>query len=127
MMLVALMSACGSAAAADCPSWDLDRIERDAKAAPSCAAAYEVVAACVFGSTADTGPVTVVIDRCEGEFLARLKPSQVRNYERRLAACDRKYAGREGTMYVSMNMYCRLDVAVALAKRQARSGTGGAR
>ena len=49
--------------------------------------------------------------KCEGDFLARLKPPQKMAYQREMKVCDRKYRNQSGSMYVSFTAFCRAIVA----------------
>jgi hypothetical protein len=50
------------------------------------------------------------------DFLPMLKPPGKRAYAKARKACERKYAGKQGTMYVSAQVICEAEAAVRFAK-----------
>jgi hypothetical protein len=85
--------------------------------APSCKRAMQIASACSGGATGDVGLTDAVEERCEADFLARLKAPQKRAYQREKDACDRKYSREEGTMYISFAAFCRASVAQRYSQR----------
>ena len=94
--------------------------EEDLAAAPSCAAAQKLHAACSYGASGDTGLAQVVIDKCEADFLPGMPAAQKRVYNAKLTACDAKYARRAGSVYVSAAAFCRENAAADYAKKFGR-------
>jgi hypothetical protein len=101
------------ARAADCPakSTAMDDIVEALNGAPDCDRAMKVFEACEFGASGDVSLGAVVENKCEGDFLARLKAPQVQAYRREMRVCDRKYRNQSGTMALSFTAFCRATVA----------------
>lgn len=104
----------GSVAAAEC-TLDLEAEEAKVRAATSCASAHAILTGCLWGSTADISRASMTREKCESEFMSRLTGRQETSYQRKLAACQRKYARQSGTMYQSMQAVCEADAARAFA------------
>ena len=66
---------------------------------------------CEYGASADVQFGAAVKEKCEADFLSRLKPPQKRAYQREMRVCDRKYRNQSGTMYISFAAFCRAEVA----------------
>jgi hypothetical protein len=113
VMACALLSpAAGAAhAAGECPVVPLGREELIAAIAqaPTCRASFEILSACRYNAGGD-------VERCEKTFLPMLKPPGKRAYAKARKACERKYAGKQGTMYVSAQVICEAEAAVRFAK-----------
>jgi len=105
--------------AKDCPvkEFSLDAREDAIRKAPTCKQALEIMEACAYGATGDTGLSGAVHERCEPEFLPRLSKSQKRAYHREQKRCDAKYARQSGTMYRSFTAFCQAQSTVAYARR----------
>ena len=58
-------------------------------------------------SSGDVRFAKAVEDKCEPAFLGKLSRMQRQAYAAAGAHCRRKYAGQEGTMYVSFAASCR--------------------
>lgn len=101
------------AAAEDCPAKSLqfEDIQDAIAAAPTCNRAMEIFGACEFGASGDVDLGVAVRQKCEGDFLAKLKDPQKHVYLRELRACDRKYANKSGTMYLSFAAFCSAEVS----------------
>jgi hypothetical protein len=52
-----------------------------------------------------------VENKCEGDFLGKLKAPQKQAYQRELNVCDRKYRNESGTMYRSFTASCRAQIS----------------
>ena len=112
---VCSLSATVPALAAECPA-DSDESRMQAiTSAPTCRQASLINDACSQGAGGDTDPTQAVIDKCEADFLDKLPPPKLKAYKKEVAACNRKYANKSGTMYVSFTMYCLAHVAVKYA------------
>jgi hypothetical protein len=61
----------------------------------------------------------VVRERCEADFLDKLKATERRRYDRWLRFCERRYAREIGTMYRSREAFCAATVAQVYARRAA--------
>lgn len=105
--------------AKDCPVEEssLDAREDAIRKAPSCRQALEIMEACAYGATGDTGLSGAVHERCEPEFLAKLSRAQKRAYEREQRRCDDKYVRQSGTMYRSFTAFCQAQSTVNYARR----------
>ena len=82
----------------------------------------QIASACAAGVTGDVGLTDAVEERCEGDFLTRLKAPQKRAYQRAKDACDRKYS-QEGTMYISLAAFCRAGVAQRYSQRALKAAS----
>jgi hypothetical protein len=116
-VLALVLSFAAPAAAEDCPAKSRDEVTAAMKTAPSCKRAMQIASACSGGATGDVGLTDAVEERCEADFLARLKAPQKRAYQREKDACDRKYSREEGTMYISFAAFCRASVAQRYSQR----------
>jgi hypothetical protein len=120
VMACALLSpAAGAAhAAGECPVVPLGREELIAAIAqaPTCRASFEILSACRYNAGGDVELAGIVTERCEKTFLPTLKPPGKRAYAKARKACERKYAGKQGTMYVSAQVICEAEAAVRFAK-----------
>jgi hypothetical protein len=79
--------------------------------APSCDKAMSIFEACQSSAGGDVALGAIVSQKCESEFLARLKATEKRIYQRMLRACDRKYRDESGSMYRSLEAFCRAKAA----------------
>jgi hypothetical protein len=102
----------------ECPVTPLGREELIAAItqAPSCRASFEILSACRYGAGGDVELAGIVTERCEKTFLPILKPAAKRAYAKARKACERKYARKQGTMYVSAQVICEAEAAVRFAK-----------
>src|SRR5436305_8251990 len=96
-----------------CPakSNSIDDVIAAVNAAPSCDRAMKVFGSCQSGASADVQFGAAVEKKCEGDFLAQLKPPQTRAYQQELQVCDNRHQNQAGTMYLSFNAFCRARVA----------------
>lgn len=94
---------------------DRDRITRTLQAAATCQRAYDMMNACRSNSGGDVELAEIVIARCESNFLPGLSAAARKSYEGEREACRRRYAKREGTMYVSFAVTCEAGVAARYA------------
>ena len=85
--------------AKDCPVQDfgLEAREDAIRKASTCRQALEIMDACAYGASGDTGLGAAVRERCEPEFLPKLRKAQKRAYDREQRRCDQKYARQSGT------------------------------
>jgi len=77
----------------------------------ACKAALEIFEACAGGASGDTEFGEAVTGRCERDFVSKLTKAQKSAYDREHERCDRKYAKKEGSMYISFAAFCRAEVA----------------
>ena len=105
--------------AKDCPvqEFGLEAREDAIRKASTCRRALEIMDACSYGASGDTGLGAAVRERCEPEFLPKLSKAQKRAYDREQRRCDRKYARQSGTMYRSFTAFCQAQSAVAHAAK----------
>jgi len=92
-------------------SMSLDEVVDVISAAQGCAGAMKVFTECSLGTSGDIRMGEAVENKCEGDFLGRLKPSQKQAYQSKLLVCDRKYRNESGTMYRSFTAFCRAEVS----------------
>ena len=103
---------------------DRDRIARTLEAAASCQFAYDLMNACRSNTSGDVEFADIVMQRCEGAFLAQLSMAGRKSYGDDRARCRHRYAKREGTMYLSFAVTCEAGVAAryaADAERRSRN------
>jgi len=105
--------------AKDCPVQDfsLEAREDAIRKAPTCKRALEIMDACAYGASGDIGLSAAVRERCEPEFLGKLRKAEKRAYDREQRRCDRKYARQSGTMYRSFTAFCQAQSTVAHAAK----------
>jgi hypothetical protein len=107
------------AAGEDCPTEDAQEIERLLAEAPSCDRSMALFRICAYGASGDMALGAVVRERCEADFLDKLKGTERRRYDRWLRFCERRYARETGTMYRSLEAFCAATVAQVYARRAA--------
>lgn len=117
--LAALLLLAAPAGAKDCPTQDFgwEAREGEVRKAPSCKEALAVAEACAFGATGDVGLTDIVIEKCEAGFLGRLGKEQRRAYDGGIKRCSSKYLRKSGSMYRSMEAFCRAELAVRTEAR----------
>lgn len=108
--------------AKDCPvetrvEGTLEAKEEAIRKAPTCKMAYEIMEACAYTASGDTGLGEAVRERCEPEFLRKLGKAQRRAYDQEQKHCTNKYANKSGTMYVSFSAFCRAESTVKYATK----------
>jgi hypothetical protein len=108
----------------ECPVNGAEATADAISAAPTCAAAATIYGACTWGSSMDVQFGQPVIEKCEAEFAGRLPKKNRIAYDRAQARCTRKYAHREGTLYLSFAMSCAVNVAKDYAKRFGKPKSG---
>lgn len=110
------------AAARDCPTQDFGWEAREAavRKAPTCNEALAVAESCAFGASGDTGLSDIVIDKCEADFLTKLSKAQRQAYDAGIRRCNSKHRRQDGSMYRSMEAFCRAKLARDTAAKFAR-------
>jgi hypothetical protein len=118
-LMLAAVNCTPSMADEACParSQSYDAIVAAISSSPSCSRAFAVMKACLFVASGDVGLAQAVKDKCEPDFLAKLSPAQRRRYAAIGARCVSKYAGQEGTMYISFAATCEAQAAVDYASK----------
>jgi hypothetical protein len=92
-------------------SMSLDEVVDVINAAPGCERAMKIFEDCSLGTSGDIRMGAAVENKCEGDFLGRLKAPQKQAYQREMAVCDRKYRNESGTMYRSFTAFCRAKIS----------------
>jgi hypothetical protein len=114
-MVLALSAALliAPAAAKDCPTQEFSHEAREevVRKAASCKDSLEVMEACAYGASGDTGLGEIVMEKCEADFLTKLSKAQRQTYDRGIKRCDDKYKNQSGTMYRSFSAFCRATLA----------------
>lgn len=116
MLVFTILGLSTGASMAEC-SMDLEAEEAKVRAAKTCDEAHKIYSDCLWGSTADIQRGDIVQQKCEAAFLATLPAAQAKAYRRKIAACEKKYEKKEGTMYRSMAATCAADAAYAYKVR----------
>jgi hypothetical protein len=110
----------------ECPHahFESEEIVASIGKAATCKAALDIFEACAGGASGDTEFGEAVTGRCERDFVSKLTKAQKNAYDREHERCDRKYAKKEGSMYISFAAFCRAEVA---QKHALRYGTAAPR
>ena len=108
-----------AARAMDCPAEmsDYEARENAVRKAATCKQSLEVMSACSYGASGDTGLGEALRERCEPEFLPRLSKAQRRVYNQEQKRCTNKYVNKSGSMYVSFSAFCRAESMVKYAAK----------
>jgi hypothetical protein len=119
-LAVALIFGTCPALAEECPakSSQMDDVIEAIKGSPGCDAAMKVFEACEYGASGDVQFGAAVQEKCEADFLSRLKAPQKQAYQRQMRVCDRKYRTQSGTMYLSFTAFYRAELAQNYAHKQ---------
>lgn len=110
-------------AAPECPASSpaqMDVVLQTITAAPGCQAAYKIMEACAFGSSADVQTGASVVEKCQPGIAPRFRSA----FDRERKACIANYAKQDGTMYRSMASFCVAKAAVKY-NRQSRGASAG--
>jgi hypothetical protein len=89
----------------------LDRVASAIKSTTNCAQAVSVAEACALGASGDSFTVPFAERKCGLDFWKKLSPADKKIYGSLQAKCDHKYENMQGTLYISLNAFCRLRVA----------------
>lgn len=89
----------------------LDALNRSS----SCQSALKTYEDCEWGSSADTNFSAVVVTKCEGDFISKLNPVELKNYADRMQLCAYRYSMSQGTLYMSMAATCQAETAASFA------------
>jgi hypothetical protein len=113
VLAVILSLGAGPALAVVCldKSMTLDEVVEVISAAPGCERAMKIFEDCELGTSGDIRMGAAVENKCEGDFLGKLKPPQKQAYQREMNVCDRKYRNESGTMYRSFTAFCRAKIS----------------
>lgn len=88
-----------------------DQLEAALKQAPNCEKATAILSKCWWGSSADVGFASIVLEKCEKSLLPRLAASGKSRYVRERELCAYEFAAQDGTLFLSEEAMCALDVA----------------
>ena len=101
-----------------CPiePYDPDRVVAAIAQTASCKAAYDLMNECRRNNSGDVELAQTVIAKCEKSFVTRGASPRMKAYAEDKAACVRKYAGKQGTMYTSFRATCEAGVAAKYAR-----------
>jgi hypothetical protein len=123
-MMVAAIAVLGfsvSAMADDCPvkigspSYMSDVIKA-VNAANGCYSASQVAQSCAMGSSGDGSIAGAARVKCEADFVKKAPKADLATYQALLQKCTNKYKNMQGTMYISMNAFCHLQVAALFSE-----------
>lgn len=116
VMIATVLSFSSASFAADCPvkfgdDNYMDNVIKAVKATSSCEEGAQLMEACGLGASGDSYMVPAAERKCGLDFWKKLSASEKKTYNALQAKCDQKYANMQGTMYISFNAFCRLNVA----------------
>jgi hypothetical protein len=94
------------------PNNDPEEILAAIDNADSCFTASGLAQVCAWGSSVDVGFARSAMNICESGFASMTEADQ-QSYEYLQKACSKKFEDEVGTMYLSMNSYCHLEVTKA--------------
>ncbi len=111
------------AAARECPTQDLGWEAREdaVRKAATCKEALAVAESCVFGASGDTGLTEIVMEKCAADFSGKMSKAQRQAYDAGIKRCDDKYRRKDGTIYRSMDAFCRATLARDTATKFAKA------
>lgn len=87
----------------------LEKVAEVITDADSCYTASDLADACALGASGDVYTVGAAITRCEKEMPIMSK-ADAKIYKTLKSKCEKKYSKLEGSMYISMNAFCHLQV-----------------
>ncbi len=120
VLAVILSLGTSPALAVVCP---LDEVVDVIKAAPGCEGAMKIFKDCSLGTSGDTRMGEAVENKCEGDFLGKLKAPQKQAYQRAMNVCDQKYRNESGTMYRSFTAFCRAEISQRYSARALKAAS----
>jgi len=100
---------------------DFDAIFASVAKAPTCADALILFQACGSGASSDARLGDAVVERCEKDFISKLTKAQKRAYAAEGERCDRKYANKQETMYISFTAHYHADAALKYSRRYGKA------
>jgi hypothetical protein len=101
----------------ECPVVGAEATLEAIKSAGTCLVAAATYKSCTWGSSMDVQFGQPVVEKCEGEFKAKLSNAHRDAYRREQDRCRRKYANKTGILYLSFAMSCAVNVAESFARR----------
>jgi hypothetical protein len=104
-------------------SMSLDEVVDVINAAPGCERSMKIFEDCSLGTSGDIRMGAAVENKCEGDFLGKLKASQKLAYQHEMNVCDRKYRNESGTMYRSFTASCRATISQRYSVRTMKAAS----
>ena len=101
----------GLALAEQCPVTSPEDTIEVLEHTKSCKEANKLLGLCSWTTSMDVQFSEVVIKKCEKDFLPGASKARASAYRKELDRCERKYAHKSGTMYVSFAATCQAAVA----------------
>ncbi len=88
-----------------------EKLEQALKSAPTCSKAAAILSRCRWGSSADVGFASIVLEKCEHVLLPKLTPNGNAHYRRERELCAYEYAQQQGSLSLSEAAICAVYVA----------------
>ena len=92
-------------------------VEAAVKDASNCERAYDTLAVCQLGSSADNALAEIVQTKCESVFMDKVSPATKKAYEAAQRRCDEIAQKNDGTMYQGFAAVCRARAARDFARK----------
>ena len=108
-------------------SMTLDEVVDTISTQKGCESAMKVFKDCELTASGDVQLGAAVEKKCEADFKPGLSAAQTQAYKRQMHACDIKYRGKSGTMYLSFTAFCRAEVAQRYSQRALKAAGKTAR
>ncbi len=89
----------------------MDKVSAAIRATTSCQNAAELATACAMGASGDVTLASAAEHKCGLDFWNKLSAQEKKIYNHIQSKYNDKYKNKDGTMYISFNAFCRLDVA----------------
>jgi hypothetical protein len=83
--------------------------------APNCDQADQIASQCGWGSSADTQIAGAAGNKCATVFKGKMTADDKAIYLKLISKCQKKYAGRQGTIYISLESYCEEEIGKMFA------------
>jgi hypothetical protein len=114
LLLLILMSA--QTFAADCPVQFgddnyLDKVGAAIQATKTCEEGAAMAESCALGASGDAYIAPIAERKCGLDFWTKLSSADRQTYNGLQTKCANKYKNMQGTMYISFNAFCHLQVA----------------
>ena len=88
-----------------------DKIIEAIRSSQNCEKASELAESCSFGSSLDVDICEAAERKCGLNFWKKLSQDDKKIYNGLQRKCNIKYSKMVGTMYISMNAFCKLEIA----------------
>lgn len=89
----------------------LDKVADAITATKGCEQGVAVAEACELTDSGDQVIAGAARGKCENDFLSKLSSADQQTYIGLMTKCHDKYQDMQGTMYISFEAFCRLNVA----------------